>query len=56
MAGGAPVSIQGANLGTMPNMNSILFASANFVGVEITGPLLSRKQRNFHKFVRKRRI
>lgn len=42
MAGGAPVSIQGANLGTMPNMNSILFASANFVGVEITGPLLSQ--------------
>jgi hypothetical protein len=40
MAGGAPVTIQGSNLGPMPNMNDVIFASANLVGVEITGPAL----------------
>jgi hypothetical protein len=33
MAGGAPISIQGSNMASMPNMNEIVFVSSNIAGV-----------------------
>ena len=41
MAGGAPMTISGANMGLMPEKNTVMFTPTWLEGVEIAGPALT---------------